>query len=251
MFIPVFYTDTGNRDIRNNKPMNKVQPYFRKLRLISILMIIVLVATTLVVIIMYPENTGRSGIISWIITIILLLLYLFFCYYLPFMGAKEPFAEAIRQGTSFGLIAGIIWIIHTTIDHFLRFSQTAGTIMTMISMILVLFVYGYSAYRFMMRRNHILASALSSLWASMFSILLLFVYSWIITFLFMPWIEKNLLTDPDYLISGMINISDYTMHHNIESAGIHLLEAPVLAMIVGFLGIFFYRVRTKVIHHHP
>ena len=39
----------------------------------------------------------------------------------------------------------------------------------------------------------------------------------------------------------MINISDYTIHHNIESAGIHLLEAPVLALIVGSIGVFLSR----------
>ena len=228
--------------------MNNYPSYFRKLRIITILMIICLVVTTLVVIIVYPENTGRNGIVSWIITIIILLFYLFFCFYLPFFGSREPFSGAIRHGTSFGLLAGTIWIIHMTIVHLIPLPGAWSSIVTFVFMIFVLFVFGYAAYRFMSRSMHFFASLLSSLWTSMFSILILFIYSWIVTFLFMPWIEKILIGDPDYLISGMINISDYTIHHNIESAGIHLLEAPVLALIVGLIGIFIYRVRRKVIH---
>jgi hypothetical protein len=230
--------------------MGKTQSYFGKLRVLTILMIICLVITTLIMIILYPENNGRNGIISWVITIILLLFYLFFCFYLPFLGSKEPFSGAIRSGTSIGMIAGIIWMIHMTIDHFLRLNESGSTLVTIAAMILVLLVYGYSAYKVMIRTNHIFAALLSSLWSAMFSILILFVYSWLITFLFMPWIEQNLLGDPDYLISGMINISDYTIHHNIESAGIHLLEAPVLALIVGLIGVFVYRVKKKVIHRN-
>ena len=222
--------------------------YFRKLRIITILMIICLVITTLVVIIIYPENTGRNGIASWIITIILLLFYLFFCFYLPFLGSRKPFSGAIRHGTSMGLVAGFVWILHMTILHFIHLPGVLSTIFTWVFMILVLFIFGYAAYRFMARSNHLFASLLSSVWTSMFSILVLFIYSWIVTLLFMPWIEKILIGDPDYLISGMINISDYTIHHNIESAGIHLLEAPVLALIVGLIGIFIYRIRKKVIH---
>jgi hypothetical protein len=224
------------------------QSYFRKLRILTILMIICLVVTTLVVIMIYPENTGRNGIISWIITIILLLFYLFFCFYLPFFGSREPFSGAIRHGTKMGLVTGVVWILHMTILHFIHFPVIWGTIFTWIFMILVLFIFGYTAYRYMARSNHLFASLLSTLWTAMFSILLLFLYSWIVTFLFMPWIEKILIGDPDYLISGMINISDYTIHHNIESAGIHLLEAPVLALIVGLIGIFICRVRKKVVH---
>lgn len=234
--------------------MKNNQSYFRKLRIITILMIIFLVVTTLVVIVMYPENTDRSGVVSWIITIILLLFYLFFCYYIPYFGTRETWADAIRQGTSYGLIAGIIWIIHMTIDHFVPMSERWSTAVTILATVFVLVVYAYNAYRFMVRKNHTAASVLSTLWCSMFSILVLFVYSWVVTFLFMPWIEQKLLEDPDYLISGMINISDYTIHHNIESAGIHLLEAPILALIVGLIGIFVYRVRksekiTEIIHH--
>ena len=228
--------------------MSRDPSYFRKLRIITIMMIICLVVTTLVVIMVYPENRGRNGVVSWIITIILLLFYLFFCFYLPFFGSKEPFSGAIRRGTSFGLLAGTIWIFNMTFIHFIHFTGAWNTIVTYVFMILVLLVFGYAAYRFMARSVHFFASLLSAIWASMLSILILFIYSWIVTFLFMPRIEKNLIEDPDYLISGMINISDYTVHHNIESAGIHLLEAPVLALIMGLIGIFIYRVRKRVIH---
>jgi hypothetical protein len=220
--------------------------YFRRLRLISILMIICLVLTTLIVIIVYPENRGQNGVISWIITIILLLFYLLFCYYLPFFGSKDPFSGAIKSGTSFGLIAGVAWILHLTIIHFIHVSGWLDTSLTLGFTLLVLIIYGYAAFRYMIRTKHIVASVLSAVWASMFSILILFSYSWVMTLLFMTRIEKILVTDPGYLISGMINISDYTIHHNIESAGIHLLEAPVLALIVGFIGVFLFRVRNKV-----
>jgi hypothetical protein len=226
--------------------MNKDLLYFRKLRFITILMIVCLVLTTLIVIIAYPENTGRNGVISWIITIILLLFYCSFCFYLPSMGSREPFSGGLRQGTTFGFLAGIIWIAHMTVDHFTTLSQTTDASLTVVSMIFVLSVYGYAAFRFMQKTGQVIASLLSAVWSAMLSILILFVFSWIITFLFMPWIEQNFLEDPDYLISGMINISDYTIHHNIESAGIHLLEAPVLAFLVGLVGIFLFRVRQKV-----
>jgi hypothetical protein len=226
--------------------MTEGSRYFRKLRILTILVIILLVLTTVTVIILYPENRGQNGVLSWIITIIFLLFYLFFCYYLPFLGSKEPYAGALKSGTSMGFWAGITWMIHLTLVRFIHLPGVAGTFVDLGFMCLVLLIFGYSAYRCMKRTNHMLASLLSALWGSMFSILILFIYSWIMTFLFMNRIEEVMITDPDYLISGMINISDYTIHHNIESAGIHLLEAPLLALIIGLIGVFVYRVRNKV-----
>ena len=83
-----------------------------------------------------------------------------------------------------------------TIDRFLRLPGTWSNSVTILSMVLVLVIFGYTAFRFMLRSKHLFASLLSALWASMFSILVLFIYSWIMTFLFMPWIEKILIEDP-------------------------------------------------------
>jgi hypothetical protein len=229
--------------------MAETRSYFRKLRFISIAMIICLVITTVIVVLLYPENTSQNGILSWIITIILLLFYLFFCYYLPLFGSKEPFGTSLRYGTRFGLLAGTIWIIHMAIIHLIHLQGNLGTLLTWGFMLLELTVFGYAGYLIMVRTGSVMASLLASVWSAMLSILILFIGSWILTFSFMPWIEKILIGDPDYLISGMIKISDYTIHHNIESAGIHLLEAPVLALIVGFTGTLFSRLKKRVVGH--
>lgn len=223
--------------------------YFRRLRIITFLMIALLVFTTVVMIILYPENRGKSGVLSWIITITLLFFYLFFCTYLPYFGSNRNLGDAIRMGTKFGILSGIIWILHITVVRFIPIPLDYRPMITFIFMVLVLLIYGFSSYRYMTVTGHFLGSVLTAVWTAMFSILILFLWSWIITLLFMPWIEQVMMVDPDYLITGMINISDYTVHHNIESAGIHLLEAPLLALVTAFGGIFVSRLRKKVMHH--
>ena len=223
--------------------------YFRKLRIITFLMIALLVFTTVVMIIIYPENRGKSGVLSWVITIGLLFFYLFFCTYLPYFGSTKNLGGAIRIGTRFGIISGMIWILHISMVRFIPIPRDYSPAITFIFMVLVLLIYGYSSFSYMNMTGHFFGSVLAAVWAAMFSVLILFIWSWIITLLFMPMIEQVMIVDPDYLITGMINISDYTVHHNIESAGIHLLEAPLLALFVSFAGIFIFGLRRKVMHH--
>ena len=191
---------------------------------------------TLATIHLYPENTGKFGLPTFIWTITLLLAYLFVCLRLTAIGSAENSKMALLDGTKTGAIAGIIGMVHVTIEYFLFIPKGINGFITLAFMAILFIAFGVSAYITMNKTNHIVSALLSGIWCAMLSILVLFIYGFLLNFIFLHHLIIIMAYDEEFKMSHM-SIRAYTFHNTLESGGTHLLIAPVVALVFSFIAI--------------
>ncbi len=252
-----YFTLNGQATINQSHHFNKQQNFMKlenltlqTIKQITVGMVILLIAMTLIAVYYYPENIGKYGLTSFIWTISLLIIYLIFCIRIPAMGLKTNFSVALQEGAKVGTLAGVLWIVHVTIEYFVFIPKGINGSITLGFMGILFIAFGVSAYRTMNRTQHIAASLLSGVWCAMLSILVLFVYGFIINFLFMKHLISILQFDEEFKMSRM-PIASYTIHNTLESGGTHLLIAPIIAVIFSLLGIAILKIQRLLFKYKP
>jgi len=190
---------------------------------------------------LFPENTGAFGVISFGWTIGLLVAYLIFSLRIPAMALNPKSETAFKEGASMGALIGASWSIHVTTEHFLVLPGNWNGYLTLTFMGLNFSLFGATAFRCMHKTNSLGASLIGAMWCAMVSILILFSYVYVMEYLFIEHIEENLLSA--FKASGMKDMRSYVVHNIFESAGTHLLEAPIISIVFGLLGIFIYKLK--------
>ena len=208
-------------------------PYFLKLRTFTLFLTATIILATLISVIFYPVNIGPKGLMNFTWTIALLIVYSIFCFFLPSLSSSYSKYLALKEGTIFGYITGVIWMIHVTMEHFINLPGNLNGITTLVFMFLNFVLFGTTAYRTMKKTGKLGLSLLSSIWCAMFSILLLIIYVIALIILFTKTFEKNLYDE--FTKSGMKEIKSFIVNNTLESASSHLFEAPMIAIIFGLI----------------
>ena len=218
--------------------------YFFRLRILSLSIIFVILLAVCLSVIFYPENAGPKGIVNLSWAIALLILYSIFCFFLPWYSTSDEKYIALRKGTFFGSITGVIWMIHVTVEHFINLPGKLNGITTLAFMFSNFILFGLTAFITMKRTGKLGVSLLSSVWCAMFSILLLIIYVSILIMLFTRTFENDL--NDEFKKSGMSGIKSFIVNNTLESASTHLFEAPVIAVIFSLIIIGVWKIKKII-----
>ena len=182
---------------------------------------------------LHPEAIREGGLTGVLVPTFLLLLY-------TAGGVRagrqsEGAAHtALRQGAGAGLIIGTVFVMHMTVENFVDTSQQVSTITTLGVMGLVFLLFGATAFRAAQATGSLPLGILASAWGAMIGIVITCLFGFLITLAFMPRMEHVL--HGEYVRSGLHDLKAFVVQNTLESASSHLIEAPLLATVFGFVG---------------
>jgi len=181
----------------------------------------------------YPSLLRPESIFTVIFCVGLLFIYSCLGIGLP-VRANSTAMIGLRQGTTFGLIIGGVFIVDISVEYFVNLGNQASTLSTLGFMALIFLLFAVASATGTQRTGRMYVGILASLWSAMLGSIIAVFFGLAVNFLFLQRLEQILASD--YATSHIQNIQTFTFWNTLDSASSHLLEAPVLAIIFGTLG---------------
>lgn len=143
---------------------------------------------------------------------------------------------ALRVGTTFGLLAGALWLINLTIENFTDLSEKIGLLATAPFLLGGFALWGVAAFHTVRQTRSIPHGLLASLWSAMICVVITITLGLLLTYTSLPRLERNLAADPDYLRSQWHDLPAFAIANSFDAAFSHLLGALIVSLVVGSLG---------------
>jgi hypothetical protein len=183
----------------------------------------------------YPHIVSEAGMFSLLTPAFMLLIYEVVAIRITHRPTQAS-SGALKSGTLFGLLVGITFIVTISVENFVDMGEQVMTISTLGFMLLIFFVFAYAGWHGTKESSKLSLGILTSIWSAMFGVVIALLFGFIINFLFTQRLEQNLQASAEYLRSGSHDLETFTFWNTLDSASSHLLEVPIIAVVLGALG---------------
>jgi len=183
----------------------------------------------------YPRIVSEAGVLSLLTPAFILLLYGVAAIWVTHQP-NQASSGAVKSGTVFGLVVGITFIITISVENFAGLSGQVSTLSTLSFMLLIFLIFAFAGWHGTKQSSQLSLGILASVWSAMIGVVIALLFGFTINFLFTQRLEQNLQASAEYLRSGSHDLETFTFWNTLDSASSHLLEAPIIAVVVGTLG---------------
>lgn len=174
---------------------------------------------------------------SYVFTpVVLLLIYAAIVLALPRMARVTGGAEALRLGTRMGLLAAAVEALNIGLESLVAMPQPVTAIVTGILILTTFTLWGVTGFLGAYRFQRFGLGVLAAVWSSMVTMTLAVAFGYGLLLVSWPRLTTFLATDPDFLRSHWSDLHAFTIANTLSDGATHLLEAPIMAVIVGGLG---------------
>ncbi len=183
----------------------------------------------------YPAVLGEGGAFGVVFPLALLAAYALAGWRIG-RTTHEDTRTALRQGVGVGALLAAVMAVHLTVETFVTLPPSwnaAGSL----GLFPILFLgFGCAGFRGATRTQRWRLGVLASVWSAMLCIVPLCIYGFFLNYLFMPHMTLLLRNSPEFLRSGMHDLTAFTVANSLESCGSHMVIAPFLAVLFGSIG---------------
>ncbi len=151
-------------------------------------------------------------------------------------GDEASRSVVIREGTTAGLIGGMIEVAHITLENFGHLSAPVESASTGGFLVGLLLVWGIAGYRAARGGAGAGAGAMAGLWSASVGMLIAVTYGFSQLFWGLAGLERRNIGSPDYVRHGWTDLHTFTVADIFESGFKVLLVAPLAGTLVGGLG---------------
>ena len=183
----------------------------------------------------YSLIVTEAGVLSVLMPAFILLLYGVAAIWVTHQP-NQASSGALKSGTVFGLVVGLTFIITIAVENFADMSRQVSTISTLGFMLLIFLIFSFAGWHGTKQSSQLSLGILASVWSSMIGVVIALLFGFTINFLFTQRLEQNLQASAEYLRSGSHDLETFTFWNTLDSASSHLLEAPIIAVVLGTLG---------------
>ena len=214
---------------------SKTKPFFHStLRLVLLLVIAGNIGMAVIAMFMYPPLLTMPHSYSYILE-----LGIMFLVYVPivFWATKPSVAASTLQiATFWGVIAGLLEMVHISVENFGHLTARAETVSTGIFMGLLFLLFAVSGCRITLRNRNLISGVLCGSWSAVVCMLLVMTYGLSQLFWSFGAIEKHDMGDPDFIRTGWTDMHAFVIADIFEACFKILLVGPMAGIIFGFLG---------------
>lgn len=151
-------------------------------------------------------------------------------------AGQATLRQARRTGVMVGLVTGVAWLVNLLIETFVGLSGVPSLVATA-PLLLGGFALWGVAGAIARRRTGSLAAGLSAaVIAAMTCVAVTLVLGFTLPFLALPTLARNIDGSPEYLASGWHDLSAFAVANTLDAGFTHLLVAPIVAVVTGFIG---------------
>lgn len=210
----------------------------RTLRLWLLLLIGCELALLAVRAVRYPAFFSMPGALGYLLEpVVALAIYAAVVALLPLIIARVPAAQsAMPIGIILGGIGGLIEVASTALESLLVLPQHVVSITTGIAMLSLFLIFGIAGFIGARRTRSILLGVGTGIGTAMLAILIVVVFGFLLVNITLPALAHGELRDPDYLRSGWTDVRAFAIANTYDAAFTHLVEAPVIAAVLGAVG---------------
>jgi TRAP-type C4-dicarboxylate transport system permease small subunit len=184
----------------------------------------------------YPLIVSEAGLLSLLAPAFMLLLYGVVAITITHQPSQAS-SDALKSGTTtFGLLVGITFVATILVENFVDLRGQASTISTLGLMLLIFFLFAYTGWHGTNKSSQLSVGIFASIWSAMIGVVIALLFGFVINFLFTQRLEQNLQASAEYLRSGSHDLETFTFWNTLDSAFSHLVEAPIIAAVLGTLG---------------
>ena len=183
----------------------------------------------------YPLIVNEAGVLSLLTPAFLLLLYGVVAIIVTHKPGQAR-SNALKSGTVFGLLVGLTFIVTISVENFVDMDRQVSTISTLGFMLFIFLIFAYAGWHGTNESSQLSLGIFTSVWSSMIGVVIALLFGFTINFLFTQRLEQNLQASAEYLRSGSHDLETFTFWNTLDSASSHLLEAPIIAVVLGTLG---------------
>lgn len=140
---------------------------------------------------------------------------------------------ALRDGATVGLVTGVMWIVYLAIE---TFSPVSGIPVTAPFLLGAFVLWGVAGFLAARQTGSLALGILAAIWAAMLCVLLAITFGFLLTYTSLPTLERQMVTDPDFLRSRWSDIRAFAIANAFDSAFSHLLGALIVSAIFGAVG---------------
>ena len=114
--------------------------------------------------------------------------------------------------------------------------RQVSTISTLGFMLFIFLIFAYAGWHDTNESSQLSLGIFTSVWSSMIGVVIALLFGFTINFLFTQRLEQNLQASAEYLRSSSHDLETFTFWNTLDSASSHLLEAPIIAVVLGTMG---------------
>jgi hypothetical protein len=177
----------------------------------------------------YPLIVNEAGVLSLLTPAFLLLLYGVVAIIVTHKPGQAR-SSALKSGTVFGLLVGLTFIVTISVENFVDMDGQVSTISTLGFMLLIFLIFAHAGWHGTNESSQLSLGIFTSLWSAMIGVVIALLFG------FTQRLEQNLQASAEYLRSSSHDLETFTFWNTLDSASSHLLEAPIIAVILGTMG---------------
>lgn len=151
-------------------------------------------------------------------------------------GPSAQRASALRTGALVGMLTGGLWVVNLTLETFANFSGSVSLLASAPFLLGGFALWGIAGGITARRTGSLRLGVLAAVWAALICVVITVTFGFVLAYTSLPRLEANLVTDPDYLRSGWRDLRAFAIANQFGAAASHLIDAPIIAAIVGLLG---------------
>jgi hypothetical protein len=237
---------TINRMDEINNNHNKFFLSHNSIRLILLVVISIDIIMVIISTFMYPPLLTMPHFYTYILELgVMLPLYIAIV-----LWATRPSTvlTTLRIAAFFGLMAGLLEIVHISIEDFGHMNAHAETVSTGIFMGGLFLLFAVSGYCITLNRRNVISGMLGASWSAVVCMLIVMTYGLSQLFWSFGAIENHDIGDPDFIRTGWTDMHAFVIADIFEACFKILLLGPIVGLVFGLFGavIAYFFIARKV-----
>jgi hypothetical protein len=181
----------------------------------------------------YPSMLRLPGAPAFVVGVVgLLLLY----GAVLFWGSGSVPHKPLLRGTTIGLIAASVQIIHLVCERFVSFSGRWNGAVTLAFMLTTFILWGVTGFIAARSGQATPTSIWLAVWSAVVTMTIVVAAGFALEFFLSPMPPESMLSWPEFKRSGWTDVRAFAIANTLDAAFSHLLIGPVVAAIVGMAG---------------
>lgn len=183
-----------------------------------------------------PVLTMPDGWSFVLAPVVLLVIYAAIVLILPTLARVTGGANALQLGTRIGLVVAGVEALNISLESLVAMPQAVTSAVTGILMLTTFTLWGVTGFLGAYRSRSVRLGVLAAVWCSMVTMTFAVTFGYALLVVAWPRVTTFLATDLDFLRSHWSDLRAFTIANTLSNGAVHLLEAPLIALIVGGLG---------------
>ena len=186
----------------------------------------------------YPALFAMPGAFTFLIEpIVALIVYAVVAGALPWLTERIAHGpSALRIGALVGVIGGAIEVVSTALESLVSLPQTVVAVTTGVAQVSLFLLFAVAGFLGSRRTQRFWSGLSAAIGSAMVAIVIVVTFGFLLITTSLPTLAHNEIGDPDYLRSGWTDISAFAMANTFDAGFTHLVEAPIIASVLGAAG---------------